>query len=45
VLVGASPGDFLSDTAGAPRRATTATDLPFADAAIWRERFEEWWGT
>jgi hypothetical protein len=44
VLVGASPGDFLSDSAGAPRRATTATDLPFADAAIWRERFEEWWG-
>ena len=44
VLVGASPGDFLSDTTGAPRRATTATDLPFADAAIWRERFEEWWG-
>jgi hypothetical protein len=44
VLVGASPGDFLSDPAGAPRRATTATDLPFADAAIWRERFEEWWG-
>jgi hypothetical protein len=43
VLVGASPGDFLTDTAGTPRRATTATDLPSADAAIWRERFEGWW--
>ena len=44
VLVGASPGDFLADPAGAPRRATTATDMPFADAVIWRERFNEWWG-
>ena len=43
VLVGASPGDFLADPAGAPRRATTATDLPHADAVRWRERFEEWW--
>jgi hypothetical protein len=43
ILVGASVGSFLADPAGAPRRATTATDLPFADAAIWKERFEEWW--
>jgi hypothetical protein len=43
VLVGASPGDFLTDPAGKPRRATTATDLPFADATIWRELFDQWW--
>jgi hypothetical protein len=43
VLVGASPGDFLAHPAGAPRRASTAADLPHADAILWRERFEEWW--
>jgi hypothetical protein len=43
VLVGASPGDFLADPAGKPRRATTATDLPLADAAVWRELFDQWW--
>ncbi|HST55403.1 MAG TPA: hypothetical protein VLJ42_05855 [Solirubrobacteraceae bacterium] len=43
ILVGASVGSFLADVEGVPRRATTATDLPFADAAIWRDRFEEWW--
>jgi hypothetical protein len=43
ILVGTSVGSFLADPAGAPRRATTATDLPFADAVLWRERFEEWW--
>jgi hypothetical protein len=43
VLVGASPGDFLEDLAGVPGRATTAADMPFADAVIWRERFEGWW--
>lgn len=43
VLVGTSVGTFLADPAGAPRRATTATDLPYADAALWREKFEKWW--
>jgi hypothetical protein len=43
VLVGTSVGTFLADPAGAPRRATTATDLPHADAALWRKKFEEWW--
>jgi hypothetical protein len=43
ILVGTSVGSFLTDPAGAPRRATTATDLPFADVALWRERFEQWW--
>lgn len=43
VLVGASVGTFLADSAGARRRATTATDLPFADTAAWRQKFEEWW--
>lgn len=43
ILVGTSVGSFLADPAGAPRRATTATDLPFADAVLWRERFTEWW--
>jgi hypothetical protein len=43
VLVGTSVGSFLADPAGAPRRATAATDLPYADAVLWREKFEEWW--
>jgi hypothetical protein len=43
VLVGTSVGTFLADPAGGPRRATTATDLPYADATLWREKFEEWW--
>jgi hypothetical protein len=43
VLVGTSVGTFLADPAGAPRRATTATDLPYADSALWREKFEGWW--
>lgn len=45
VLVGTSVGTFLADPAGAPRRATTATDLPHTDAALWRSKFEEWWTT
>jgi hypothetical protein len=45
VLVGTSVGTFLADPAGAPRRATTATDLPYADAVLWRDRFEGWWTT
>lgn len=43
ILVGTSVGSFLADPAGTPRRATTATDLPYADAALWREKFETWW--
>jgi hypothetical protein len=43
VLVGASPGDFLTHPENATTRATTASDLPFGDAVLWRERFEEWW--
>jgi len=43
VLAGTSVGTFLADPAGASRRATTATDLPYADAVLWREKFEEWW--
>jgi hypothetical protein len=43
ILLGASPGDFLAPPAGETHRATTATDLPHADAVIWRERFEQWW--
>jgi hypothetical protein len=41
VLVGTSVNSFL--TGGGPGRPTTATDLPFADVRLWRERFEEWW--
>lgn len=40
VLVGASLNNFLRDESA----ASTAVDLPFADAAAWRERFERWWG-
>lgn len=39
VLVGASLNHFLRDESA----ATTAVDLPFADVAAWRERFERWW--
>lgn len=39
VLVGASLNQFLRDESA----ATTAVDLPFADAAEWRERFARWW--
>jgi hypothetical protein len=45
ILVGTSVGSFLADPAGAPRRATTVTDLPFADTVLWRERFAAWWPT
>ncbi len=45
ILVGASVGSFLADPTGVPRRATTATDLPFADTVLWRERFAAWWPT
>jgi hypothetical protein len=38
--VGASLNNFLRNESA----ASTAVDLPFADAAAWRERFERWWG-
>lgn len=39
VLTGASLNHFLREESA----ATTAVDLPFADSAIWREKFEDWW--
>jgi hypothetical protein len=39
VLMGASLNHFLRKESA----ASTAVDLPFADAAAWRERFEYWW--
>lgn len=39
VLTGASLNHFLQEESP----ASTAVDLPFADAAEWRERFERWW--
>jgi hypothetical protein len=39
VLAGASLNHFLKDESA----ASTAVDLPFADAAAWREKFESWW--
>lgn len=42
LLVGASINGFLKSDR--PRRATTATELPVADATVWRQQFEGWWG-
>ena len=39
VLTGASLNHFLREESA----ATTAVDLPFADSAIWREKFDGWW--
>jgi hypothetical protein len=41
--VGASVNRFLREGPSASIPATTAVDLPFADTAAWRERFETWW--
>ncbi|MGN6558313.1 MAG: hypothetical protein ACTHLH_09930, partial [Solirubrobacterales bacterium] len=41
VLTGASLNHFLKEKSP----ASTAVDLPFADAAAWREKFEKWWTT
>jgi hypothetical protein len=43
LLVGTSPGSFLPKINAQPGRATTISDLPHADAALWRGRFEDWW--
>jgi hypothetical protein len=39
LLVGGSPNTFLLPNPP----ATTITELPVADVAIWREHFEAWW--
>ncbi|HEY1853682.1 MAG TPA: hypothetical protein VGG40_03780, partial [Solirubrobacterales bacterium] len=39
VLVGTSLNEFLKEASA----ASTAVDLPFADAAAWRDKFENWW--
>lgn len=41
VLTGASLNQFLREQSP----ASTAVDLPYADAAAWREKFESWWAT
>lgn len=41
LLLGSSVNGFLPGR-GTPR-ATTASELPHADAQLWKERFEEWW--
>lgn len=43
LLVGSSVSSLLADPGGGPRRATTATELPHADAGLWRDQFESWW--
>lgn len=40
LLVGNSVAALMADDA---RRLTTAAELPFGDAALWREQFEAWW--
>jgi len=41
--VGASVNQILREAAGGSIPATTAVDLPFADAEAWRSKFETWW--
>ena len=43
VLVGTSISSFLAHTGGRTTKTTTATELPDADAAHWRDQFETWW--
>jgi hypothetical protein len=43
LLIGGSVSTFLPSPTGKPRKATTATELPFADASTWRAIFEDWW--
>lgn len=43
LLVGASLNGLLRDRTTTPRSATTVTELPHGDAAIWRRLFDEWW--
>ncbi len=41
LLLGSSVNGFLPGRGTS--RATTASELPHADALLWKERFEEWW--
>jgi hypothetical protein len=43
LLVGTSLNRLARNTHVEPHPATTVTELPHGDAAIWRRLFEEWW--
>ena len=43
LLVGTSVNDLAQAPGRSVRGASTATELPFADAAAWRQQFERWW--
>jgi hypothetical protein len=40
LMVGSSAASLINPKT---RRTTTIAELSFADTAIWRQRFEEWW--
>lgn len=40
LMVGSSAASLITPKT---RRTTTIAELSFADTAIWRQRFEEWW--
>jgi len=42
-LVGTSVNLFVRDPKATGARTTTAADLPVADSALWRAKFEYWW--
>jgi hypothetical protein len=44
LLVGGSANTFLPPPTVEPGPATTIAELPHADAVVWREQFEQWWG-
>lgn len=43
LAVGASVNGLLGETARS--RATTVSELPHADAELWRTQFETWWSS
>jgi len=43
LLIGGSVSTFLPSKIGKRSRATTATELPFGDAEVWRDLFDRWW--
>lgn len=43
VLVGASLNELVRDPTNRAHPATTVTELPHGDVAIWRRLFEQWW--
>lgn len=43
LLVGSSLNGFRLRPGTTQTNTTTATELPHADAALWRTRFESWW--